>query len=117
MFFDILFKLLMPIAAIWLSFTTWREYRRLEVPDRRALLGLVAIVFFTILSIIGSVLYFINLAKFKYNPFLYGWLLAYCTSYLTAPKYTANPSRFRTVAAIGGIVLVVVGIVVVVLDI
>ncbi len=117
MFIDALFKLVLPIAAIFLSVVTWREYRRLEVPDRRALLGLVAIAFFTILSIIGSFLYFVNPVKFKYNPFLYGWLLAYCTSFLTAPKYTTNPSRFRTVIALGGFVLVLVGIVVEVLDI
>ena len=75
MFLDILFKLILPIAAIFLSFTTWREYRRLEVPDRRALLGLLAIVFFSLLSVIGSILYFVNPIKFKYNPsFMVGFL-------------------------------------------
>ena len=111
MLIDLLFKIATPIVAVFLTFTTWREYRQLAGPNTRALIGLIAMTFFSILSIIGCILYLINPIKFQYNPSLFGWLLTYCTSFLTSPKYTMNPKRFRTAAAIGGIVLVIVGII------
>jgi len=72
MFLDLFFKLSPTTLAIFLTFTTWREYKHLEEPNMRALFGLIAIVFFSILSIVGCILYITNPIKFRYNPFLFG---------------------------------------------
>ena len=50
--------------------------------------------------------------RFRYNPFLLVWVLAYCIHWLTAPKYTLNPNRWRTGIALGGCVFVFIGFVV-----
>ncbi len=111
MLLDLLFRLSPTILPIVLTVTTWREYRQAAEPSSRALFGLIALVLVSILSILGCFLYLINPIRFRYNPFLSVWMLAYCINWLTAPKYTLNPNRFRTGIAIGGCVFVLVGFV------
>lgn len=112
MLLDLFFRLGSPILALVLTVTTWREYKQAEEPSSHALFGLIALVLVSILSMFGFLLYLINPIRFRYNPFLLVWMLAYCINWLTAPKYTLNPNRLRTWIAIGGCVFVLVGFVV-----
>jgi len=110
-FFDLLSKLTPAILAIVIASRTWREYNFAEKPDRLALFGLIAVIFFSVFGVFGSVLSFVDPAKFKYNPFIFGWLLACCINWLTSPKYTSNFKQPRTVWAIIGIVFALIGII------
>jgi len=112
MLLDLLFRLSPTILPMVLTVTTWREYRQATEPSSRAFFGLIALVLVSLLSILGGLLYLINPIRFRYNPFLLVWMLAYCINWLTAPKYTLNPNRWRTGIALGGCVFVLVGVIV-----
>jgi len=110
-FSDIFGKLSPAFLCIIIASRTWREYNFAEKPDRLALFGLIAVIFFSVFGVFGSVLSFVDPVKFRYNPFVFGWLLACCINWLTSPKYTSNLKRPRTVWAIIGIVFALVGII------